>query len=291
MSSNHQRPTDTDSLTQWQLYNNKPRERRYNRISANVIIFGEAPSGSHIAEARWLIWKEERDNAGNIYTEYAQHGRNDLRWIYNEVAFDPSSDPTAVPPSTSGTVPYAITLSNETVLDGSPGGTVVGAITVVDDDSVIHTLSIVDDPFSIFNIVGANLVTTAVADVTDIAYPVKIRAVDPEGNSYEQYFAITVVDAAAPAPYTTGITQTVVLSDAAWTLLPAAALVGRNSIAIQNETGFDVEVAYDDGIAYGEGMLLKDGNERQYNNIPATFEIYARLEPAGVGSVRVEEII
>lgn len=290
MSIVKQKPTTKDNLVQWDLYQKQPKEKRYNKISASLTIFGEAPAGVNEADPSWLIWKEERDNAGNIFTTYAQGGRNDLRWIYNEIAFDPVSDPTRVPPATDGTVPYAITLSNDEILDGTPAGTVIGALTVFDDNSVVHTLTIVNDPFNFFNIVAGNLVSILPADITDVAYPVRIRATDPEGNAFETWLTVTVVEAVPTPAYTFARTQSLALSDVAWTEIPAIALDGRTSLAIQNQTGFQIEVAYDDGIAYGEGMIVEDGNERQYNEIPAIFRIYARLEPGGAGSIRVEEI-
>lgn len=185
-----QRPTTEGNLAERALYNASPRERRMSVVSEFVTIYGEAPSGAHEAEPRWTIWRETKDASGRITVDFAQDGRNDLYWIYNSVAFNPVAD-------ASGR-PYYIELDNNIVLDGMVAGLPVANITVLDVDDATHALSLVFDPFNKFTIMGSVLVLTDTVFLVDIAYPIKIRATDPDGNQYDQTFAIYVQDTLPP---------------------------------------------------------------------------------------------
>lgn len=185
-----QNPTDELNLHQWSLYQNSPRERRMNVISEYETIYGEAPSGAHEAEPRWVIWKEITDDNGRITKEYAQDGSNTLYWIYNEIAFEPV-------PDASG-VPYVIELDNDIVYDGMVAGLPVANITVGDVDDVVHNITVVYDPSNKFNVVGNTLFLADSVQLSDIAYPLKLRAQDDDGNTYDQVFAIYVQDPTPP---------------------------------------------------------------------------------------------
>jgi len=187
-----QKPTTDNNLAERSLYMNSPRERRMNVVSEYVTIYGEAPSGAHEAEPKWTIWRETKDESGRITVDYAQDGSNNLYWIYNSVAFNPV-------PDNSGK-PYYIELDNNIVYDGMVAGLPVANISVYDVDDLTHTLSIVFDPFSKFTISGNTLFLQDSVQLIDIAYPLKIRATDPDGNQYEQVFAIYVQDPLAPPP-------------------------------------------------------------------------------------------
>lgn len=187
-----QNPTDQQSLAQWSLYKTAPRERRMNVVSEFVTIYGEAPSGAHEAEPLWVIWKETKDENGRITTEFAQEGRNDLIWIYNSVAFNPA-------PDLSGR-PYAIQLDNNIVYDGMFAGLPVANITVFDIDDLSHTITDVYDPANMFEVVGNVLVLTGNVQLNDIAYQLKLRATDDDGNSYDQWFAIYVQETPPVVP-------------------------------------------------------------------------------------------
>jgi len=179
-----QNPSNQQNLHQWELYNSGPRERRMNVVSETVTIYGEAPSGAHEAEPRWVIWKETLDASGRIIKEYAQDGVNTLHWIYNEGAFDPV-------PDLSGK-PYYIELDNNIVYDGMGAGLPVANITVFDIDDAFHTIQIAFDPFNKFQVSGNVLLLQDSVQLIDIAYPLKLRAIDDDGNSYDQIFAIYV---------------------------------------------------------------------------------------------------
>ena len=179
-----QNPTDQQSLSQWELYNAAPRERRMNVVSETVTIYGEAPSGAHEAEPRWVIWKETLDANGRIIKEWAQDGINTLYWIYNEVAFNPV-------PDASGR-PYHIELDNNIVYDGMGAGLPVANISVLDIDDTSHTIQVVHDPFNKFLVTGNVLILKNSVQLVDIAYPLRLRATDDDGNQYDQVFAIYV---------------------------------------------------------------------------------------------------
>ena len=185
-----QNPSDQQNLAQWQLYQTAPRERRMNVVSEFETIFGEAPSGSHEAEPRWVIWRETKDENGRITRDYAQEGANNLLWIYNEVAFAPV-------PDASG-IPYSIELDNDCVFDGMVAGLPVANITVADVDDVSHNITITYDPFNKFNVVGNTLLLADSVQLADIAYPLKLRAQDDDGNTFDQIFAIYVKDPTPP---------------------------------------------------------------------------------------------
>lgn len=181
-----QNPTDQQNLSQWSLYRTAPRERRMNVVSEYETIYGEAPSGAHEAEPRWVIWREIKDESGRITREYAQEGINTLYWIYNEVAFAPVPDQSGVP--------YSIELDNDCVFDGMVAGLPVANITVGDVDDVSHNITIAFDPFNKFNVVGNTLLLADSVQLSDIAYPLKLRAQDDDGNTFDQVFAIYVKD-------------------------------------------------------------------------------------------------
>jgi len=185
-----QNPTDQQNLAQWSLHQAAPKERRMSVESEYVTIYGEAPSGAHEAEPRWHIWRETKDANGRITIDYAQDGRTDLYWIYNSVAFDPVVD-------LSGK-PYFIELDNNIVYDGMGAGLPVANISVSDFDDVAHTITVVNDPYNKFDVVGSVLVLKDSVQLIDIAYPLKLQAQDGDGNTYDQVFAIYVQDPAPP---------------------------------------------------------------------------------------------
>jgi len=181
-----QNPSDQQNLHQWELYGAGPRERRQNVVSEYETIYGEAPSGAHEAEPRWHIWKETKDEQGRITVLHAQDGINTLYWIYNSVAFNPVVD-------LSGK-PYWIELDNDCVFDGMGAGLPVANISVLDIDDITHTISVAFDPFNKFTVIGNVLYLADSVQLIDIAYPLKLRATDDDGNVYDQVFAIYVKD-------------------------------------------------------------------------------------------------
>lgn len=189
-----QNPSDQQNLHQWELYNSGPRERRMNVVSETVTIYGEAPSGAHEAEPRWIIWKETLDANGRIIKEYAQDGANNLLWIYNEGSFNPV-------PDFSGR-PYYIELDNDCVFDGMGAGLPVANITVLDVDDSSHNITVVYDPFGKFQVSGNVLLLQDSVQLLDVAYPLRLRATDDDGNTYDQIFAIYVKEMPPVTPST-----------------------------------------------------------------------------------------
>lgn len=184
-----QRPTSENSLYEWQLYNKKPRERRNLVVSEFETIYGEAPSGSHESEERWQIWREITDENGRTQIEYAEEGSNSLRWIYASIVFIPQPN---------GPFPYFIELDNYIVYDGMVAGLPVANITVYDADSTAHNIEIIDDPADKFQVSGSTLFLKNSVQLLDVAYPLKLRATDGEGNQYTQPIAIYVQDPTPP---------------------------------------------------------------------------------------------
>lgn len=192
MADPQQRPTSEGSTQEWINYQNRPRERRVLVVSEYETIYGEAPSGAHESEQRWQIWKEITDESGRVQREYAQNGANDLRWIHATIAFSPQPN---------GVYPYFIELDNYIVYDGMIAGLPVANITVYDADSTIHTITIYDDPFNKFLVSGTTLFLKDAVQLVDIAYPLKLKAVDEDGNTYIQPITILIKD---PAPIPAG---------------------------------------------------------------------------------------
>lgn len=192
MADPQQRPTTEGSTSEWTNYQNRPKERRVLIVTEFETMYGEAPSGAHESEKRWIIWKEVTDESGRVTREYAQNGANDLRWIHATISFGPQPN---------GVFPYFIELDNYSVFDGMVAGLPVANVTVYDADSAFHNITVYDDPYDKFLMSGNVLVLKNSVQLLDIAYPLKLKATDPEGNTYVQPITIRVLD---PAPPTAG---------------------------------------------------------------------------------------
>lgn len=94
--------------------------------------------------------------------------------------------------------PTALALSNSSVAENEPAGTVVGTLTTTDPDAGdTHTYTLVagdgDTDNASFTIEGSELKTDAVFDFeTQSTYSIRVRSTDQGGLSAEQAFAITV---------------------------------------------------------------------------------------------------
>lgn len=82
----------------------------------------------------------------------------------------------------------------------------------------------------------------------------------------------------------------VTIDDTTWTALPSTPLADRNSMSIQNRSGFEIKVNYDNTEVGYKGMVIPINFERFYE-IRDTVVIYAKAAP-GSGSIviNVEEI-
>lgn len=92
--------------------------------------------------------------------------------------------------------PTDVTLSNSSVAENLPVGTVVGTLAAVDPDAGdTHTFTLVDDAGGRFTLVGNQLRTNAVFDYeAGSSYTVRVRATDAAGLWVEKSFTITVTN-------------------------------------------------------------------------------------------------
>lgn len=85
-----------------------------------------------------------------------------------------------------------------------------------------------------------------------------------------------------------GLVTEVELNDTTWTELPAAALLNRNALSIQNTAPVNIKLNYSDTVAGFVGVLLSPGAERMYA-ITDTILIFAKTE-SGTYKITVEEL-
>ena len=106
--------------------------------------------------------------------------------------------------SVPASAPTDISLSGDTILDGSPVGSAVGTLTTTDASlGDVWTYSFVgglgSDDNNLFAIVGDQLRTASAVDIADGAtYSVRIRTMDSLGQSFSKAFTIVVTPMAAP---------------------------------------------------------------------------------------------
>ena len=86
-----------------------------------------------------------------------------------------------------------------------------------------------------------------------------------------------------------GRVTTVALSANSWTALPPGGpLPYRNTVAIQNQSGFDIKINYDPAISGFNGVWIVSGGERVYD-ITENITLYAKSD-IGPASIIVEEL-
>lgn len=78
------------------------------------------------------------------------------------------------------------------------------------------------------------------------------------------------------------------INSTSWTPLPAAALVGRNAMGIQNTSGVIIKYNYDPAISGFVGVIIAPSGER-FMDITDNIVIYARSQ-SGTVEITVEEI-
>jgi hypothetical protein len=88
---------------------------------------------------------------------------------------------------------------------------------------------------------------------------------------------------------TEGRVTHVPITNAAWTPIPAAALGGRQSIALQNFTGGDVRLNWDNTKPLTEGVILANGNERYYT-VAEGLTLYAVHTSLVAATIIAEEL-
>lgn len=79
----------------------------------------------------------------------------------------------------------------------------------------------------------------------------------------------------------------VTINDTTWTPLPATALAGRKTVAIQNQSNAEIKINYNPAQAGYVGMIIKKDGERVYN-ISDDVIIYAKAI-TGTIAIAVEE--
>jgi ELWxxDGT repeat protein len=155
-----------------------------------------------------------------------------------------------------------VTLSNASVTENQPAGTVVGTVGAVDADlpATVITYTLVSGTGSTdnasFQIVGNQLQTAAVLDSeTQSAYSVRVRATNADGLTFEKVLTLTATDAPAgtisfvPAAYSTpdgdSGTHTVTLTvhrsggtdgtSVHWSTMDGAATAGTDYVAASGD--------------------------------------------------------
>ena len=121
--------------------------------------------------------------------------------------------------------PSDIGLSNASVLENEPAGTVVGTLSITDGDPASTTsFSLVtgaggDDNGS-FSIAGGTLTTAAAFDYeADTSYSIRVRASDGYGGAVEEVFTIQVTDVVEDLPPTAVDDDATVAEDATATTI------------------------------------------------------------------------
>ncbi len=99
--------------------------------------------------------------------------------------------------------PIDLSLTNDTIAENEPVGTVIGNFSTIDPDSNSHTYSLVagegDIDNSKFQIVDNTLQTTEVLNHEDKEQlKFRVKVTDNEGGTYEQQFTINVTDVNEP---------------------------------------------------------------------------------------------
>ncbi|MGY4622578.1 VCBS repeat-containing protein [Bradyrhizobium sp. USDA 4486] len=114
--------------------------------------------------------------------------------------------------------PTDIALTNASVPENAPGGTVVGNLSAIDPDAGdTATYALIDDAGGLFTLVANMLVTTAPLDYEQAAsHQITVRATDAGGLSFDKTFAIA----------TTNVNEA-----------PTAVLLSNASVAENNAAG------------------------------------------------------
>jgi hypothetical protein len=85
-----------------------------------------------------------------------------------------------------------------------------------------------------------------------------------------------------------GMVTEVSINDTTWTALPAAALLNRNALSIQNVSITNIKLNYSNTVPGFVGVLLTPGAERMYA-ITDSILMYAKTE-SGTHTITVEEL-
>ncbi|MBX3177021.1 MAG: hypothetical protein KF886_06665 [Candidatus Hydrogenedentes bacterium] len=166
--------------------------------------------------------------------------------------------------------PEAILLSNTTVDENVPPGTVVGALRTIDEDrSNVHLYSLVagegDTDNSLFAISGDNLVTAGPIDFeTKSSLSVRIRSTDPAGAFVEAVFTIAVNDL-NDTPESISLSNATVLENQ-----PAGTLVGEFMAGDADGDSHTYTLVSGEGAADNDRFQI-EGNEL-LTAVPLDFE-------------------
>lgn len=88
--------------------------------------------------------------------------------------------------------------------------------------------------------------------------------------------------------HTAGKVTEISVSSAVWTALPAAPLVGRNAMGLQNQSDIDIKINYDNAAVGYVGVIVPAGAERFWD-VTDEIVIYAKAA-SGSPVVVIEEI-
>lgn len=141
---------------------------------------------------------------------------------------------------------------------------------------------------------GANYDAVRIGDGTErldiIQNAARVAVQDSNGDAITSINPLDVT-ANFSGLHVGGRISEVTLSSAAWTALPAVALVGRNAISIQNVSGVEIKINYNSFAALPAGytgVVIPVGGERYYD-ITDTISIFAKAQ-AGSPIIIVEEL-
>lgn len=128
------------------------------------------------------------------------HGTYTLTYTVSDTAGN-AATPLIRTVTVTNRAPIALSLSNQSVEEGWPAGTLVGSLATTDPDdatgSRAYTYQVVSG--SGYTINGSQLVTASVLDFETVpSTDVLIRTTDQFGGSHEQSFAIATIDAFVP---------------------------------------------------------------------------------------------
>ena len=132
------------------------------------------------------------------------------------------------------------------------------------------------------------------SDLSDLqaAQTIKIAGANPS-TGIENFYAEVdsggrLATAAAIMPLLAAAQTVVALSSSSWAALPATALIGRKSIAIQNQSGPSSVLLLNFTGTGSDGWRVPNNSSRVLS-VDATVTVYGRMI-SGTGSVLVEEL-
>lgn len=90
-----------------------------------------------------------------------------------------------------------ITLTNNIIIQGSDNGTIIGSITIIDDNSeMTHSIALIDSANGIFGLYENDLILSDSSSLNAITYntiQLTIQATDTDNSTYEKSIEINII--------------------------------------------------------------------------------------------------